>query len=109
MGTWYLAGLANRLGKDVSEALAGEDVSESERSYIVKMMAVGAYNGGESRIRRWIKKSGLKDVDEFVENIPIQQTKQYIKKVINSYEVYKAIYSESSDQLYKLARASDQE
>ncbi|MFC1715020.1 tetratricopeptide repeat protein [Candidatus Poribacteria bacterium] len=93
MGTWYLAGQMNRLGKHVSEILAKEKVPESERSYIVKMLAAGAYNGGESRIRRWVKKYGLKDIDEFVESIPIPETKRYIKKVFNSYEIYKALDS----------------
>ena len=95
MGTWYLAGQTNRLGKYVKEALVKEKVSESDRSYIVSMLATGAYNGGESRIRRWVKKYGLKDIDEFVEDIPIRQTRQYIKKVFNSYEVYKALYSDN--------------
>ena len=91
MGTWYLAGLINRLGENVSKALAERKLAESERSYIVKMLAAGAYNGGESRVRRWVKKYGIKDIDEFVESIPIPETKRYIKKVFNSYEIYKAL------------------
>ena len=94
MGTWYLAGQIKRLGKHTSEILAKEKVSESERSYIAKMLAAGAYNAGESRIRRWVKKYGLKDIDEFVESIPIPETKRYIKKVFNSYEMYSSLYSE---------------
>ena len=96
MGTWYFAGLADRLGKHVEAALTKENIPESERSYIVTMLAAGAYNGGESRVRRWVKEYGLKDIDEFVESIPIQQTRQYIKKVFNSYEVYKALHSDGN-------------
>jgi len=94
MGTWYLAGLANRLGKHVKETFDKENMPESERSYITQMLAAGAYNGGESRIRRWVKRYGVEDIDEFVESIPIQQTRRYIKKVCNSYEVYNSLYNE---------------
>ena len=94
MGTWYLAGLANRLGEHVKETFDKENIPESERSYITQMLAAGAYNGGESRIRRWVKRYGVEDIDEFVESIPIQQTKRYIKKVCNSYEIYKALCDE---------------
>lgn len=91
MGTWYLSGLIDRLGKHVKEILDKEKVPESEQKYITKMLAVGAYNCGESRIRGWVKRYGLKDIDEFVENIPIPETKRYIKKVCHSYEVYKSL------------------
>jgi len=93
-GTWYLASLIKSLDKHVSGILTGEKMSEYERSYIVKMLAAGAYNGGESRVRRWIKRYGLEDIDEFVESVPIPETKRYIKKVFSSYEIYSSLYNE---------------
>lgn len=95
-GTWYLASLIKSLDKHVSGILSAEKMSEAERSYIVKMLAAGAYNGGQTRIRRWIKRYGIKDMDEFVESIPIPETKRYIKKVFSSYEIYSSLYNEES-------------
>jgi soluble lytic murein transglycosylase len=58
------------------------------------MLTLGAYHGGETRVRRWVEKYGIEDIDEFVEGIPIYQVKQYIKKVCDSYEIYKSLYSD---------------
>lgn len=93
-GTWYLASLMKSLDKHVGGILSAEKTSEIERSYIIKMLAAGAYNGGQTRVRRWIKRYGIKDMDEFVESIPIPETKRYIKKVFSSYEIYSSLYNE---------------
>ena len=93
MGTWYLAQRASRLSDYVQKLPAREKAPElkSEHSDVVKILALGAYNGGESRVRRWVEKYGIEDIDEFVESIPIYQTKRYIKKVCHSYEVYRSL------------------
>lgn len=55
--------------------------------------AVGSYNGGPGAVGRWIKDSETYDTDEFIENIPYDQTRDYIKKVYRSYWNYKRIYN----------------
>ena len=92
MGTWYLGGLASRFNDRVREALTSED--PSEHSDVVKILALGGYNAGESRVRGWVEEFGIHDIDEFVENIPFSETKGYIKKVCDSYEMYKFLYIE---------------
>lgn len=57
-----------------------------------KHLALAAYNGGSGNVRRWMKKNGFSDVDEFVENIPYRETRGYVKKVLESYWQYKRIY-----------------
>lgn len=57
-----------------------------------KHLALAAYNGGSGNVRRWIKKNGFSDIDEFVENIPYRETRGYVKKVLESYWQYKRIY-----------------
>lgn len=73
MGTYYLSGLIKRFNGNVSLALAG-------------------YNGGPVRVERWRKKYKKFDVDEFVEDIPITETRNYVKKVLKSYYGYKRTY-----------------
>ena len=37
---------------------------------------------------------GTTDIEEFIEDIPIDETRRHIKKVIDSYYTYKELYSE---------------
>ena len=54
--------------------------------------AVAAYNGGIGAVTKW--KSNLKynDTDEFVEQIPYEETKNYVERVFQSYWNYSRIY-----------------
>lgn len=53
---------------------------------------IAAYNAGPNAVARWQGKSGKLQDDEFVELIPYQETKDYVKKVILNYLIYKKIY-----------------
>ncbi len=55
-------------------------------------LAVAAYNAGEGSVRRWLKEQNYKRLDEFVEDIPYNQTYHYVKKVLRSYANYVRIY-----------------
>lgn len=59
------------------------------------MLAVGAYNGGPNAMKRWVNGSSAlaKDPDFFVESIPYDQTRDYIKKVYASYWNYNRLYN----------------
>jgi soluble lytic murein transglycosylase len=66
------------------------------------MYAVGAYNGGPGAMQGWVSKRPTSltaeplsegDPDWFVERIPYQQSKDYIKKVFGSYWVYNRLYA----------------
>ena len=56
------------------------------------MYVIAAYNGGEGSVNRWIKKNKTSDEDEFIENIPFDETRNYVKKVFRTYHMYKKIY-----------------
>ena len=73
MGSWYMKSLMNQF--DNNHALVA-----------------GAYNGGPGRMRRWIKAKQIPDLDEFIEDIGIDQTRRHIKKVIDSYIIYQQLY-----------------
>ncbi|MBQ8460516.1 transglycosylase SLT domain-containing protein [bacterium] len=57
-----------------------------------EVSAIAAYNGGIGTVTRW--KSTLKytDTDEFVEQIPYEETKNYVEKVFKNYWNYTRIY-----------------
>jgi len=75
MGTYYLANLIKRFDGNIALALAG-------------------YNGGPVRVKRWTNKypDGF-DIDEFIEDIPLRETRYYVKKVLKSYYGYKRTYA----------------
>ncbi len=56
------------------------------------LYAVAAYNGGEGSINKWLKNFNYGDYDEFIENIPLEETRNYVKKVFRTYHMYKKIY-----------------
>lgn len=56
------------------------------------LYAISAYNGGVGSVRLWFKRLIYSDVDEFVEQIPYPETKNYIKKIFRTYWVYGNIY-----------------
>ena len=54
--------------------------------------AVAAYNGGIGSVQKWNDVLKYNDIDEFVEQIPYDETKNYIYKVMKSYWNYTRVY-----------------
>ncbi|MHB8481331.1 MAG: transglycosylase SLT domain-containing protein [Nitrospiria bacterium] len=54
-----------------------------------------SYNAGPEAVSKWIINGNFKDIEEFVENIPYQETRYYVKRVIKSYEEFKRVNSYS--------------
>ena len=59
------------------------------------MLAVAAYNGGPGNVNKWLKTISTDDWDQFVENIPLDETRNYVRKVFSSYWAYRDIYAKS--------------
>ncbi|UCH79911.1 MAG: transglycosylase SLT domain-containing protein [Nitrospiraceae bacterium] len=53
--------------------------------------AIMAYNAGKNIVNSWIEKYYNDDITEFIENIPYNETRRYIKKVLKSYWKYRSI------------------
>lgn len=76
IGAYYLAGLIDRFDS-IPRALA-------------------AYNGGPTRMRRWERLYADLPEDLLVEAIPIEQTRNYVKKVVVSFIAYEYLYRQRS-------------
>ena len=63
-----------------------------EKHYENDLLAVASYNGGPNAVNSWKSNLDYKSFDEFIENIPYAETRDYIKKVYRSYWVYLNIY-----------------
>lgn len=51
--------------------------------------ALAAYNAGEAAVRKWQQEGSYRNTDEFVEDIPYSETRNYVKKVLTSYFQYR--------------------
>ena len=78
-GTWYLDYTHSRFSDN-------------------SMLAVASYNAGPGAIGRWVESRGLGDPDEFVNNIPYDETRDYVSKVFGNYWNYLRLYSPSVQQ-----------
>jgi soluble lytic murein transglycosylase len=52
---------------------------------------VASYNAGPEAVSRWFEGESTED-DEWVEAIPYDQTRNYVKNVLRSLEVYRVLY-----------------
>jgi len=80
----YNAKLASAYVADTTDDFAG--------SYI---MAIAGYNAGPGRVRDWVSKIGDPreagtDPIDWVEMLSIDETRDYVKKVLSNVQVYRA-------------------
>jgi soluble lytic murein transglycosylase len=55
-------------------------------------LAVAAYNAGPARVRQWWQARRTTDIEAFVEQIPFDETRQYVKRVMFSWQEYRRLY-----------------
>ena len=77
-GCYYVKWLLGMFGGNVAVSLAG-------------------YNGGPTNAEKWYGRGDL-PLDEFVEEIPFEQSRNYVKKVLASYGAYEATYGAGRNQ-----------
>lgn len=59
-------------------------------------MAVASYNGGPQNVHRWRRARPDLEFDEFVEEIPFNETRKYVKLVFSNWAVYQMLYGKGS-------------
>lgn len=60
--------------------------------------AIAAYNTGENAVDSWLK-NDYKDVDEFIEDIPYRETRNYVKKVLRTYYLMRNLYKVNPSEM----------
>jgi len=82
LGTRYIANLLTRFGQNKAHALA-------------------AYNAGPRKVKNWLKIRSQLSPLEFIESIPYNETRNYVKKILRNYAIYHALYSDSPEDALK--------
>lgn len=59
-------------------------------------LAIGAYNAGGGAVERWVSAHLTDDIDLFVELIPYDETRNYVKRVLSSQAAYAYLYDPSA-------------
>lgn len=73
-GAWYLAAM----------------IKDFDGQY---PLAIASYNGGPFNVRRWVQQAGDLTMEEFIETIPFDQTRLYVKKVMAEMYQYRLLYT----------------
>ena len=61
------------------------------RAFKDPVLALCAYNAGPAAARRFARARGA-DPDEFIEGIPYRETRAYVRRVLESYGIYRWLY-----------------
>ena len=55
---------------------------------------IASYNAGPGAVGRWLKTMPQMDKDEYVEQIPFDETRRYVKQVLTHSRVYETVYGQ---------------
>ena len=67
------------------------------------LLAIAAYNAGPGAVAQWLPPRGMRmPVDWFVEQIPVEETRNYVKKVTGSWVSYSALDGDVADVAFAL-------
>ena len=66
-------------------------------------LAIAGYNAGEAAVDRWLGERGDLAMDEFMETIPYDETRNYTKRVLASYFAYSWLYGSKPVPRFPLA------
>ena len=86
----------NILEPDININLGTKYISMLIQKYNNTNLALAAYNAGSGNVDGWIEKGTLKSDGSDIENVPITETNNYVRKILRDYEIYKNIYEESN-------------
>ncbi|MEO6418477.1 MAG: lytic transglycosylase domain-containing protein, partial [Polyangiaceae bacterium] len=81
---------------DVNVALGTRLLGQLRGSFGNRELAIPAYNAGAGAVNRWVTARGGEDFDLFVEEIPYEETRGYIKRVLSTEAAYAFLYARSA-------------
>ncbi len=70
------------------------------------VFAVGSYNAGPGAVNRWRRDRPDMALDAWAEEIPIAETRGYVKRVLRSYNTYQLLYGTPLIPLPPVSRAT---
>jgi len=90
IGSYYLRHLLDELDGELEPALA-------------------SYNGGKSRVEQWLTWANYKEPAEFIETIPLSETRGYVQAVLSNARMYRRLYGQGQSAVGSTDGASGSE
>ncbi|MDX3973082.1 lytic transglycosylase domain-containing protein [Shinella sp.] len=84
----------------------GEQIDDFGGSYVLTFIA---YNAGPRRVPQWIARYGdprgkpIDEVVDWIERIPFSETRGYVQRVMENYQVYKTRLGQKADIVHDLS------
>lgn len=75
LGTWYLASLKKEFNNN-------------------EVLVLAAYNGGRGNVKQWMRQYGWDMLFRDINQIPFQETREYVGKVLRSKQRYRELYAQ---------------
>jgi soluble lytic murein transglycosylase len=99
--------LAQEIGRPLSEIAALWDppvnitlgsryLAQLTARFKEPLLAVAAYNAGPHRVQRWVAERPGVDLEEFVDQIPFDETRAFAKRVFTSWHHYRRLYGDAA-------------
>ena len=76
----------------VNIALGAYYLGRLRARFTEPLLAVASYNAGPHRVQRWLETRPLQDVEEWVDQIPFDETRGFVKRVATSWHHYRNLY-----------------
>jgi soluble lytic murein transglycosylase len=85
----------------IASAYVADRMAEFSGSYV---LGLSSYNAGPGRTRQWIAEFGdprkaYIDPIDWIERIPIEETRRYVAKVLSNIQIYRARLGEEATAL----------
>jgi soluble lytic murein transglycosylase len=84
---------AKLLEPELNIRIGGAYLGELYARFQHPALALASYNAGPGAVSGWLKVRGSLPLDAFVEEIPLDETRGYVKRCLRSFAAYQFLYS----------------
>ena len=78
---------------EINIRIGGAYLGELYARFQHPALALASYNAGPGAVSGWMKARGTLPLDAFVEEIPLDETRGYVKRCLRSFAAYQFLYS----------------
>lgn len=71
-------------------------------------LALAAYNGGAANVNKWVGEDGNPPTDEYVERIPFEETRGYVKRVMGTWQAMRYRFDTQNPAFPDMSRFNHQ-
>jgi soluble lytic murein transglycosylase len=98
----YTSGQLN--DPEVNIRLGASYLGQLYRKFHHPALALASYNAGPGTVAGWMKARGGLPLDAFVEEIPLDETRAYVKRCLRSFSAYQYLYGPGTSRSPELSQ-----